>query len=86
VLAVPTASSLAILDLEHGVIHTTTPFGARVWADLVRGVRLEARSSRRLGSDASQLGAEDLPEDVDALAGVADYLLDRRLIEPVSGR
>ncbi len=86
VLAVPSASSLAILDLEHGVLYTTTPFGARAWAELVRRIRLEGRSSRQPGSHASLPDFEDLPEDWDALAGVAGYLLNRGLIEPVSGQ
>lgn len=77
-LVVPQGSAVTILDLEQGVIYATTPFGAAAWSTLVGGARpphqavAEARRGFRSGKGR------------DALARIAGYLLDRRLIEPVA--
>ena len=78
VLVVAEGSALAILDLERGVVYATTPFGAESWTTLVDG----GRPPRVAGEAGSELAEE---EGRDAWAGIAGYLLDRRIIEPASG-
>jgi hypothetical protein len=80
VLVVPQGSAVTILDLEQGVMYSTTPFGAAVWSTLVGGVRPPhgAVAEARRGSGAGKGG--------DAWARIAGYLLDRRLIKPASRR
>lgn len=77
VLSMPHGAVLALLDLEHGIYHATTPFGAEAWATLVNGEQLERRVKDSRWEEPSQ---EEGPVEQ---AGVVDYLLDRRLIEPL---
>lgn len=75
VLPVQSGGVLALLDLEHGIYHATTPFGAEAWTALVDGERLERRVNESGWEPSRKEGSLEQ-------AGVADYLLDRRLIEP----
>jgi hypothetical protein len=77
VLVVAEGSALAILDLERGVVYATTPFGAESWSTLVGG----GRPPHRAVEAGSEHGEQ---EGRDAWAGIAGYLLDRRVIKPVS--
>ena len=77
VLVVAEGSALAILDLERGVVYATTPFGGESWSTLVGG----GRPPHRAVGTGSERGEE---EGGDAWARIAGYLLDRRIIEPVS--
>jgi hypothetical protein len=76
VLVLAEGSALAILDLQRGVVYATTPFGAESWSTLVGGGR-----PPHLAVEAGSERAEE--ESGDAWAGIAGYLLDRRIIEPV---
>jgi hypothetical protein len=67
VVVVRSGSALALLDLERGLLFATTPDAAEAWQILVDGQPVDAW--------AHAAGAE-------TLASLADYLLDRRLIEP----
>ena len=74
ILVMPEGSTLAILDLDRGVVYTTTPSGAESWNALVNGKRPAGeQTSKEQGGN----------ENRHPWAGVADYLLDRRIIEPV---
>jgi len=78
VLVVPQGSAIAILDLLRGVMYATTPFGAESWSTLVSGPRTPHHS---VAHAASEPGDD---ESCDAWARIAGYLLDRRIIEPVT--
>jgi hypothetical protein len=78
ILVVPQASTLAILDLDHGVMYATTPLGAESWRRLVS----DERPPRRTVAEA-RCGPVD-EEDRHIWARIAGYLLDRRIIEPVA--
>jgi hypothetical protein len=77
VVVVRQGSAIAILDLERAVVYATTPFGAEAWASLVGGA-----GAHRAKGEAGQVSAED--EASDAWARVAGYLLDCRIMEPVT--
>src|SRR3954465_11793063 len=80
VLAVPAGSAFAILDLEHGHLYATTPFGADAWRALVEG---QSTASCLEGSGGDELGGElGTEEGPVVLARGAVYLLERRFIEP----
>jgi hypothetical protein len=76
VAAVRSGSALAIIDLERGTLHAASPDGADAWAVLVE-VQTQGP------------GESDLPEAAGEtrviIAWVADYLLERCLIEPRKG-
>jgi hypothetical protein len=76
ILVVPQGSAIAILDLERGVVYATTPLGAESWSTLVGG----ARPPRQKMVE----GRPDDDEGAHARAQMAGYLLDRRVIEPVT--
>jgi len=78
VLVLPQGSTVTILDLERGVIYATTPFGAAAWSTLVGGRRPPHRSVAEARRGSGNIKARD------AWARIAGYLLDRRLIEPVT--
>ena len=78
VVVVPQGSGVAILDLEHGVVYATTPFGAAAWSTLVGG----AKPSHRAVAEARRGPGQRKGRD--ARARIAGYLLDRRLIEPAT--
>jgi hypothetical protein len=67
VVVVRSGSALALLDLERGILFATTPDTAEAWQLLVDGLKA---------------GAPVLATAVKELAALADYLLDRQLIEP----
>ena len=77
VLAARQGAAIAILDLDHGAVYATTPFGAESWESLVGDTLPSRRAVSEAGGDP---GGEEGPE---SWAGVAGYLLDRKLIEPV---
>ena len=78
VLVVPQGSAISILDLEQGVAYATTPFGAAAWSTLVGG----AKPAHRAVAEARRGSGNTKGRDM--WARIADYLLDRRLIEPVA--
>jgi len=78
VLVVPQGSAVTILDLEQGDVYATTPFGTEVWRRLVSGATPPHRTVAE-GRRGSGPGKGNDPS-----ARIADYLLDRRLIEPVA--
>jgi hypothetical protein len=78
VMVVPQGSAVTILDLEQGIVYATTPFGAAAWSTLVGG----GRSPHRRVAEARRGSGNGNGRD--AWARIADYLLDRRLIEPVA--
>ena len=78
VLVVPQGSALAILDLEQGFVHATTPFGAESWSTLVGS----ARPPHQAVAEARSRPGDE--EGRDAWARIAGYLLDHRIIEPVA--
>jgi hypothetical protein len=67
VVVVRSGSALALLDLDRGILFATTPDAAEAWRILVDG--------RNVDGPAHAAATE-------SLAALADYLLDRRLIEP----
>jgi hypothetical protein len=75
VAAVHCGSALAILDLERGTLHAASPDGTDAWASLVECLQTQARAE----SDAPEVPASD--ESRALMAWVADYLLERCLIE-----
>jgi hypothetical protein len=78
VLVVPQGSTIAILDLERGVVYAATPLGAEIWSTLVG----DAKPSQGTAAEVrSEPGAD---EARDAWARIAGYLLDRLVIEPVA--
>jgi hypothetical protein len=76
VLVVPEGSTIAILDLDRGVMYATTPLGAESWNTLVGGAR--PRQQKMVE------GQPDHDEGAHARAQIADYLLDRRVLRPVT--
>jgi hypothetical protein len=78
VLVVPQGSAIAILDLERGVVYATTPEGAESWSILMGDA---SPPRRKMVKEAAEPEAD---EDSQARAGVAAYLFDRRIIEPVT--
>ena len=78
VLVVPQGSTLAILDLEHGVVYATTPLGAESWRMLVG----DAISAHRAVAEARRGPGDE--EGRHPWARVAGFLLDHRIIEPVA--
>jgi hypothetical protein len=75
--AIPLGSVLTVVDLEYGAYYATTPFGAETWTALVDG--------KEVGGGVSDGGWGD-PSDDEGPTGrarVADFLLQRRLIEPL---
>lgn len=74
VAAVHCGSGLVVLDLERGTAHAASPDGADAWQMLVEDLQDDSES--------------DLPEAPGrgkrraVMAWVADYLLERCLIEP----
>lgn len=78
VLVVPQGSAVTILDLEQGIVYATTPFGAMAWSTLVGG----AKPSHRAVAEGRRGSGSDKGRDM--WARIADYLLDRHLIEPVA--
>jgi hypothetical protein len=78
IAVVPQGSAIAILDLERGVMYATTPFGAEAWRSLVGSAPVPRRTvDEAVDSPANQEGS-------DSWARIAGYLLDRRIIEPVT--
>jgi hypothetical protein len=67
VIVVRSGSALALLDLERGILFATTPDAAEAWQILVDG--------RNVDGPVHATAAK-------TLAALADYLLDRQLIEP----
>lgn len=78
VLVVPQGSAMAILDLDRGVVYATTPLGAESWSRLVG----DERPPHRTVAEARSRPDDD--EDCRAWARIAGYLVDRRIIEPVT--
>jgi hypothetical protein len=74
VFVVTQGSTLAILDLERGVVHATTPFGADAWEMLVGGRSPSVREEGGSGAGVESKGGE-------AWSLVAGYFYDHRLIE-----
>jgi hypothetical protein len=67
VVVVRSGSALALLDLERGILFATTPDAAEAWQILVDGRNVNGSVHARA---------------TETLAALADYLLDRQLIEP----
>jgi hypothetical protein len=80
VVSVPIASTIAILDLDRGTMHATTPGGARAWASLIDDTPLQRRSAAR------PQGERLYREDARILADMTDYLLKHSLVEPNAHR
>ncbi len=76
VIVVPQGSTIAILDLDRGVMYATTPLGAESWQTLVRGARPPRQKMVK--------GRSDADEGAQARAEMAGYLLDRQVIAPVT--
>lgn len=74
VAVVRSGGAIAILDLERGTFYAATPDAADAWGMLVEGRAPREPPAREAAAD-----------HVDALARIAGYLLERRLIEPSDG-
>jgi hypothetical protein len=77
VVTVRQGSTVAMLDLERCVMYATTPFGAESWDALTGAARPPHREMGEAGGEPGE------DEGAEALARIAGYLLDCRLIELV---